>query len=205
MILSLVATAALSGGIVTVLGAQDTASGPEAEARAVVQATLDSVVAIINDPMLSEEVQREKIEEIAYGRFDFDTIGKLILARNWKKLSGDQRTDFITEFRRHLSLTYGNTLRDYKDEAVTLTRTRSSRKGDVTVLTEIASSAAEPYLIDYRLRNRGEGWRVIDVIVEGVSLISNFRAQTQEIISDVGPAGLIERLREKNNKREAKS
>ena len=59
--------------------------------------------------------------------------------------------------------------------------------------------------MDYRLRKRDAAWHAIDVITESVSLISNFRTQTQEIISKAGPQGLIERLREKNDSRESKA
>ncbi len=63
----------------------------------------------------------------------------------------------------------------------------------------------DPIRVEYRMREREGRWRVIDVIIDGVSLLSNFRAQTQEIISEVGADGLIQRLREKNADRDAKS
>jgi len=71
---------------------------------------------------------------------------------------------------------------------------------DIRILGE-----GEPIEVDYRLRDRNGGWYVIDVIIEGVSLLSNFRSQTQEVISQEGPDALIRKLREKNEEREAET
>jgi phospholipid transport system substrate-binding protein len=70
------------------------------------------------------------------------------------------------------------------------------------VRTQIKSDRPEPYMIDYRLRSKGSTWLVIDVIIERVSMISNFRSQAQEIIGKEGPEGLIRSLKEKNTERE---
>jgi phospholipid transport system substrate-binding protein len=175
----------------------------QAEARAVVRETLDEVLEVLKDSSLSLEQKREKTEEIAYARFDFDTITRLVLARNWKRLSQEQRSDFVVEFRRHLSLTYGETLQRYEDEKIAIDSSRFQRNGDVTVRTHIVGASADPVLVDYRLRKKEASWSVIDVIVEDVSQMLNFRTQTQEIISEIGPDGLIERLRQKNAERES--
>lgn len=182
------------------------AAEAEAQARGVVDRTLESVLGVLRNEDVAEAAKRSKVEEIAYANFDFDTMSKLVLARNWKKLSGAQRDAFLVEFKRHLSLTYGDTLLDYKDQEVKIASTRLENNGDVTVRTEIHGVAAQPYKVDYRLREQADGsWRVIDVVIESVSLISNFRSQTQEILSDVGPDRLIERLREKNAERAEES
>jgi phospholipid transport system substrate-binding protein len=178
----------------------------QAEARATVKSTLDAVVAVLQDKSLSVAEQEAQVEKIAYTRFDFQTIARLVLARNWKRLSAEQRSDFVDEFERHLSLTYGKTLQSYQDETILVDRSRFEKNKDVTVRTRILGAGAEPILVDYRMRQhkKKQEWNVIDVIIEGVSLISNFRTQTKEIISDVGPDGLIERLRKKNEERAAK-
>ena len=175
------------------------AENPEAAASATVQQTLDGVIAILRDRELEDAVRKARVEEIAYSRFDFEVIARLVLARNWKKLTPAQREEFIVEFKRHLSASYWRTLDDYRDEEVELTGSRLARNGDVTVRSRIlGGDRSAPIEIDYRMRTRAGEWVVIDVIVEGVSLVQNFRSQTQEIISDVGVDRLIERLREKN-------
>ncbi len=176
----------------------------QAEAKATVRMTLDEVVGVLQDESLSPEQKRERTEEVAYKRFDFETISRLVLARNWRRLSAEQRSDFVTEFKRHLSLTYGDTLQEYQDETFTVDRTRFEKRGDVTVRTTIVGASVDPIVVDYRLRKKQDGWYIIDVITESVSLIVNFRSQTKEIISQMGPGGLIERLREKNEKRESR-
>jgi phospholipid transport system substrate-binding protein len=163
------------------------------------------VIAVLRDGSIPRAEQRRRVEEVAYTKFDFSTISRLVLARNWRRLSSTQRAEFEEEFKRHLSLSYGKSLEEYTEQTVSIDSTRAERNGDVTVRTRILGAAATPLAIDYRLRLRHGEWRMIDVIVEGVSLIQNFRTQTQEIISDVGPERLIEILREKNETRAARS
>jgi phospholipid transport system substrate-binding protein len=170
-------------------------------AKAAVDATVDSVMAVLNDEAMPIGQKRSAIEAIAYERFDFTTISKLVLARNWRRMTPAQRQEFEQEFRRHLSVTYGDSLDRYGDETVEITDSRAERNGDVTVRSRILGTE-EPLSVDYRLRSHNGSWYVIDVIVEGVSLLSNFRSQTQEIISAEGPEGLIQKLREKNEGRE---
>lgn len=167
-------------------------------ARQQVSRTVDDVVAILRNDQIDTDQKLREIQDIAYERFDFGTISKLVLARNYRRMTPQQRSDFEEEFKRHLSKTYGKNLDRYSDENVEITETRPERNGDVTVRTQVVGGA-EPILVDYRLRGHDGTWYVIDVIIENVSLLSNFRSQTQEIISREGPDGLIRTLREKND------
>lgn len=190
--LTWLAAAALAASAAAADPAQDAAS-------ATVQQTLDGIVEVLRDRDLADEARRARVEEIAYARFDFQTIARLVLARNWKKLSAEQREEFVVEFKQHLSGSYWRTLDDYRDETIELTGSRLARNGDVTVRSRIVGAdTPAPILIDYRMRPKGEEWVVIDVIIESVSLVQNFRSQTQEIISDVGVDQLIDQLRKKN-------
>jgi phospholipid transport system substrate-binding protein len=133
--------------------------------------------------------------------FDFDTISRLVLARNWPKLSAKQQADFVVEFKRHLSGTYWKTLEDYRDRDVAVDGARAEKNGDVTVRSTIEGDRSGPVRIDYRMRPSAGSFVVIDVIIEGVSLVQNFRAQTQEILAKDGIDSLIARLRERNDER----
>jgi phospholipid transport system substrate-binding protein len=177
------------------------AASPEESAESVVRQTLDAAVAVLEDASLSDDDKIGRIEQLAYARFDFRTMARLVLARNWKRFTPEQREAFIAEFKRHLSLTYGRTLLNYGDEDIEYKDRRLERNGDVTVQTRIVGSSMDPVVISYRLRNREDSWGVIDVVVEGISLVSNFRDQTKEIVSNSGPDRLIEILREKNENR----
>jgi len=196
--------AALLLGAAGCLGAAMASAGSdsaERQARATVERTANEVLEILRDEDLSHPAKKERIRELAYARFDFETISKLVLARSWRRLSPEDRQQFIEEFKRHLALTYGDSLREYRDETLKIESTRLETNGDVTVRTRLMGRS-EPVLVDYRLREVEGEWQVIDVIIEGVSMISNFRSQIQEIVHRRGPRGLIETLREKNAARE---
>jgi phospholipid transport system substrate-binding protein len=200
-ILRAACAAALLGtaGGVPALG---TAAGATDAPKSVIQMALNEVLDVLRSDGIPQEERRQKIEKIAYSRFDFDRMSRLVLAKNWPKLSDQQRTEFESEFRKHLSLTYGRRLNSYHDESIEVVSARTAGSRDVTVQTRVVGGAAGPdgVKIDYRLRERDGNWLVIDVIVEGVSLIQNFRSQVQDIISAKGVDSLIQILQEKNAK-----
>ena len=171
--------------------------------RAVIQETTDAVLAVLADKGLSADQKRHKIEDIVYLHFDFETLSRLVLARNWKQLSAEQQKAFVEEFKRHLSVTYGKNVETYNNERVAITGDRAEARDDWTVKTKIVRPNADDILVDYRLRKDGGEWRVIDVVIEGVSLVANFRSQFQEIINTQGADKLIELLRDKNAKGES--
>ena len=168
----------------------------------VVQHTSDRVIAVLSDKSLPSPEQRRKVEAIVYEYFDFVTLSKLVLARNWKQLTPEQQTAFIEEFKQHLSITYGRNLERYTNERVTVTGERQETGGDYPVKSKILRPNAEDVLVDYRLRQQDGAWKVIDVVIEGVSLVANFRSQFQEVIAGGGPDKLIRLLHEKNEKGE---
>lgn len=166
---------------------------------AVVQQLVDAVTAVLGDKGLTGDQKRHKIEEIGYARFDFTTISKLVLARNWRDLTPAQQTEFTTEFKHHLTVTYGRNVEAYNNERAVITGDRAESGNDWTVKSKIVRNGAADILVDYRLRKEPNGdWHIIDVIIEGVSLVANFRSQFQEIISNSSASKLIDVLREKN-------
>ena len=171
----------------------------EETARGVVESTVAEVLEVLRTDGQSVDDRRKQIEQIAYARFDFQTMGKLVLARNWKKFDAGQREAFITEFKRHLSRSYGTRIARYEQEEVEVAGEREEKRGDVTVLTLIKGGQFDGAAVDYRMRNRDGQWRVIDVIIEGGSLVSNFRSQFQDIVSKEGPDGLIAQLKSRND------
>ena len=170
--------------------------------RAVVEATTDAVLAVLRDGGLTADDKRRRIEDIVYTRVDFDTLSRLVLAQNWKTLSEAQRADFVREFKRHLSLTYGKSVDNYKNERAAIVSDREETRGDWTVKTKIVRGGPDDIALDYRLRQTDGTWRIIDFIVEGVSLVSNYRSQFQEIMAHGGAERLLELLRDKNAKGE---
>ena len=158
------------------------------DARALVQSTIDQVMAILRNASLPLEQKKNDVESLAYERFDFVLISRLVLAQNWAKFSDKQKADFTDAFKKHLSATYRDTLNDFRDEKIVIASSRAEKNGDVTVMTLVKDTTSDTK-VDYRLRKSDAGWRGIDVIIEGVSLVQNFRAQAQEIVSPKGRTG----------------
>jgi len=174
-------------------------SGAEADARSFVQSTIDEVMGILRNAQLPLEEKKNRVEQIAYERFDFELISRLVVARNWERFTPKQKADFTDAFKKHLSATYRDTLNNFRDEQIQIASSRPEQNGDVTVMTVVKGTDGDTK-VDYRMRKSDAGWRGIDVIIEGVSLVQNFRSQAQEIVSNEGPDGLIKKLRAKQLK-----
>lgn len=170
-----------------------------AAARTTLSATVDEVLEALGEKGTDTDARIAELQEITERRFNFSRMTKLVLGRNRKKLSEAQQLEFEQEFKRHLTVTYGHHIEGFADEKVEIGASRLERNGDVTVKTKIVGGAADNILVDYRLREDNGTWAIIDVIIEGVSLIQNFRSQVQEIVSSKGADQLIAVLREKNN------
>jgi phospholipid transport system substrate-binding protein len=170
------------------------AAGP----RETMRETIDQVLAVLNDSSLDDDQRRASIEEIAYARFDMYTMSRLVLARAWKRFSAEQREEYITEFKKYLANNYGGRINRYDQEEVEIIGERKEPRGDVTIRTRIVGGEFEDTLVDYRMRQKDDEWLVIDVVIEGISMVSNFRDQFKEVLGRGGPEHLLEKLREKN-------
>ena len=190
------ALAALTLAVLVAVHAGASLAPAEEEAREFVQQTIDDVLGVLHDGGLSLEQKKDRVESIAYERFDFELISRFVLARNWNAMDEQQRQDFIDAFKKHLSATYRDTLDSFRDEKITVEGSRPEARGDVTVMT-IVRQGSDDTKVDYRLRKTDNGWQGIDVIIEGVSLVQNFRTQAQEIIGSQGVDALIQKLRDK--------
>lgn len=178
---------------------------PVAAARRALDRTIADVLAALGDESLDLPAKRKRIEEIALARFDFRTTAKLVLKRDWRRFDKAQRAEFVTAFREYLAGSYGSRISRYNQEAVDVTGARLEPRGDVTVLTRIRGGEADGVAADYRLRKhrRSGEWLIIDVVIEGISLVANFRSQFAEMISSGGPTKLLTRLQKINADRAA--
>ena len=165
---------------------------------ALVRDTVGKVIVILKDAELPTAERRRRIEALAFEVFDFDTMSRLVLARNWKKFDAQQRRDFIAEFKIHLSRNYGSRLDRYRQTDVVITSSRIEPQNDVTVHSRVVGGEFDGVKLDYRLRQRDGEWKVIDVVIEGVSLVANFRSQFREVVGQRGPEALLEQMRAKN-------
>lgn len=179
-------------------GADAAESALPPEPRETIQATIDQVLGILRDKSLKPGQRRAELEKIADARFDFRTMSRLVMGRNWKRLGPEQRDEFEHEFKTYLANDYGSRIERYDQEDVVVLGEEPRPRGDVVVATRISGGRNDGALVDYRMRNRDGHWRIIDVVIEGISLVANFRDQFREVVSHGGPQDLLRKLREKN-------
>lgn len=171
-------------------------SGSATEA---VKETIDQVLVILGDEKIKKPEHTDErlaaLEKVIAKRFDYEEMGKRTLGRTWKKLNAAQQKEFVELFQEFLSNTYAGNVDGYSGERVEYIKER--RKGKFAeVQTKVISEKSEARL-DYRLLKNSNSWRVYDVVIDGVSLVKNFRGQFARIIKTTGFEGLLEKLRSK--------
>lgn len=166
--------------------------------RSLIEDAATKIVTILGRKGQESDARVAEIEEIAYELFDFTTMSKLVLARNWRKLDKEKRAEFVREFKRNLSRTYGTRLDRYDQENIEVFGTQVEPRNDVSVKTRVVGGQFDGAVISYRLRERSERWRIIDVVIEGISLVSNYRSQFAEILNSGTIDDLMVKLRDKN-------
>jgi len=164
-----------------------------------VKETIDQVLGILGDEKIKKPEHTDEriaaLEKVIAKRFDYEEMGKRTLGRTWKKLNAAQQKEFVELFQEFLSNTYAGNVDGYSGERVEYIKER--RKGKFAeVQTKVISEKSEARL-DYRLLKNSNSWRVYDVVIEGVSLVKNFRGQFARIIKTTGFEGLLEKLRSK--------
>lgn len=188
---------------ITLLGFGLTAVA-ETAPDALVKKTSEEVLEIVRNDQEIQNGNQQKIfaliEEKIMPNFDFDRVCRLVLGRNWANASKEQQANFQNEFRTLLLRTYASALSKYRDETIKYLPFRAQPDAKrVTVRTQIIQSGAQPIAIDYSLENGDNGWKVYDIVIEGISLVTNYRSQfSNEIRQSGGMDGLIQRLAEKN-------
>jgi phospholipid transport system substrate-binding protein len=168
--------------------------------KVVVTRVTNAAIEVLRDKAMSQDAKRRRLEEIVLADTDFDTLARLVLAQNWRKFSDAEQAAFTEQFKRHLTMTYGRDIENYRNETVAVQGVREEPRDDVTVQTKILrGGGADDIAVDYRLRKQSDGrWRIIDFVIEGVSLVANFRSQFTHMLSSSSPAQLIKTLAEKN-------
>lgn len=167
-------------------------------ATALISSTVDDVLGILNDESLSQEDRLSRIQAIAYDRFDFVTMSQLVVARYWRTFTPEQKDEFVREFKVFLSRSYGDRIGQYTNEKVEIAGESPAPRGDVKVMTRIVGGEFGGAEVEYRVRQKDGRWWVIDVKVEGISLVINYRDQFKSLLSRGGAEKLLERLKEKN-------
>jgi len=151
----------------------------------------------LKKPERAEE-RRQQLERVLGDPFNFEEMSKRALGAHWAKLSDAERREFAQLFKALLANTYADRITGYSGEQIYYLNERV--EGDYAeVRTKIVSEKAE-YPFDYRLVRKPNDWRVYDVIVDGVSLVNNYRGQFTKILRTSSYADLVEQLRKKSEK-----
>ncbi len=143
------------------------------------------------------------VGEVVLPHFDLNRMIDLALGRYKGEVSAEQRPRIVEEFQILLVRTYSRALLDYNDqEIIYLPMLVSSATGDVTVRTEIAQDGGFPIPLTYSLSQNAQGWKVYDISVDEISLVTNYRSSFARQIKKHGVDGLIETLRARNHDRQ---
>ena len=167
------------------------------------KSTIDNILGILRDPSLKGEEQAEKrrasLCKVINERFSFAKMSQLSLARHWKKRNDEEKKIFIELFGQLLEETYISKIEAYTDEKVVYVKEYVKKK-KAQVNTKIVTDTVE-IPIDYRLYQTNNGsWLVYDLVIEGVSLVGNYRSQFDQILQKDTYEKLVEELKKKINK-----
>jgi len=193
---------------VVALGAAPMAHAQEGPEALVKRVSQDVIATIKSDPQVQAGNQvriREVMESKLAPNFDFARMTALAMGRNWRAATPEQQQRLTDEFRTLLVRTYSSALTKYRDEEIEYKPLRGNPGDtDVTVRTAVLKPGGAPIQIDYSMGKTAAGWKAYDVIVGGVSLVTNYRDEFNEQIKAGGVDGLIKVLAEKNKGATAK-
>ena len=179
------------------------AAGNGAEAQALVRSTADRVLAEVkaNKARLDRDTSGiyDLVQRYVVPHFDFARMTQSAMGRHWRSATEEQRIALTREFQEMLVRTYAVALLNYSGQQIEYLPLRSSASDDdVLVQTKVSDSGAPPIPIDYRLSRSVGTWKVYDVTIDGVSLVSNYRSMFAEQVQRTGVDGLIKQLSDRN-------
>lgn len=189
----------LSAGLVFSSGA----AVAEISADELVKRTAEDVMSTIKSDKDIQAGNQQKIfalaEEKILPNFDFDRVCRMVLGKNWKSASPEQQAAFQKEFRSLLLRTYATALSKYKNQVIEYKPMRAEPGAkNVSVKTQILQPGGQPIAVDYSLVKGDSGWKVYDIVIESVSLVTNYRSQFSNEIRTNGLDSLNKKLAEKN-------
>ncbi len=157
-----------------------------------VQATVNGILAILRDKQLDWYSKQTSIEAIIDRQFDFQTISQSVLATNWQKATPEERKRFVEFFSQYLQHTYTDKMKQFSNESVRYGAAKVSGKR-ATVDTYIVTEKVD-IPVTYKLRLSEGKWFAYDVVIEGVSLVRNYRDTYAVIVKSEGIGGLLQNL-----------
>lgn len=168
------------------------------------------VIEIIKHDKDLQAGNRTKVTELIETRilphFDFARMTQIAMARNWRAATPEQQQALTAEFQTLLVRTYSTALSNYRDQVIEFKRLRAGAGDtDVSVNSIVKQSGSEPLSIDYAMQKTPTGWKVYDIRIAGVSLITNYRDTFAGKVREAGLDGLIKSLADKNRQGDLRS
>ncbi len=172
------------------------AAAPKTPAAKYIESLGNQALSTISDKKLSTEKKQATLEKLFKENLDFDWVAKFVMGRFWREATPDQRTRYVAAYTDFLTKNYTSRFSEYSSGSFKITSAKDLEKGDSVVSMAIAGNEkdAQPVLIDYKIRKSGGGFKVFDIIVEGVSLITSQRSEFSAVINKNGIDGLISQL-----------
>jgi phospholipid transport system substrate-binding protein len=184
------------------------AAAQETEAEALVRNVTEDVLSVLRQDKALQAGDRQRamklIEEKIAPHFDFQRMTSLAVGKSWKEADETQRQALTTEFRALLTRTYANALTAYRDQTVNF-KPGTGGGDEATVRSQINKPGAKPIAVDYQVERVSGQWKVYDVAIDSVSLVTNYRGSFQAELSKGGIAGLTKALQEQNRRGETKN
>ena len=172
---------------------------PDAMVKRVSQDVLQTIK---SDPKIQSGDQariREVMESKLAPNFDFERMTALAMGRHWREATPEQQKRLTVEFKTLLVRTYSGALTQYRDQTIDYKPLRADpNAADVLVRTEVIRQGQPPVQIDYGMEKKDNAWKAYDVVVGGVSLVTNYRDEFSEQVRAGGIDGLIKTLATKN-------
>jgi phospholipid transport system substrate-binding protein len=162
--------------------------------------TTDKILGIVTDPALKEESKTEEkkrlIRKAVDERFDWEELSRRALGRHWAGRSAEERAEFVDLFGQLLERTYLDRVKDYSGEQVSFVG--ETVDGDYAAVDSRVLTAQKTEVpVFYRMRQKGDEWMVYDIVIEGVSLVGNYRSQFQSILARRPYEELVRILKER--------
>lgn len=189
---------------VAAVQAQDLA--PDALVKGITQDVISTIKQDKDIQAGNSKKVTDLVEAKILPHFNFGRMTQLAMAVNWRRASPDQQRALTQEFRALLVRTYSSALSSYRDQVIDYKPLRAKAEDtEVTVRSEVRQKGAQPVSIDYELEKTPAGWKVFDVKVGGVSLITTYKDDFANQVRESGVDGLIKTLMSKNRQSDSRS
>ena len=181
---------------VAVLGAGQTASATTDDAARLVHHLGNQTIAALQTPGLTAEQRETRFRGLLTQGFDLTFIGRFALGKYWRTATPEQQAAYLNLFGEYIVQTYASRLGGYGGGTMTVVGARQAGDKDVVVRTSITAAGGRTLVADWRVRASANGYRIIDVMIEGISLAMTHRSEFAAVVKRDGIEGLLATLRD---------